>query len=75
MIIKDLIEKLQTFDENLSVFVDGYEYGILDLKLTYIDKIKVKRDVNENARLGGPHEIDDNGDIDGIIIGRSEFCI
>ena len=32
MIVKELIEKLKTFDENLKVVVDGYEEDFDDIK-------------------------------------------
>ena len=31
--VKDLIEKLKTFNEELVVFVDGYEFGVQYLEL------------------------------------------
>ena len=70
--VKDLIKKLQTFDENLPVFIDGYEYGIDNIKLMNIRQRRVKLNVNEDVRFGGPHEESRVGEIEGIIIGRTE---
>lgn len=77
--VKDLIDKLKTFDEELVVFVDGYEYGIQYLELDSVKEEKIVLNVNNDGHYYcGEHEIDDDSDyifdgkekIKGILISR-----
>jgi hypothetical protein len=55
MTVKDLIEKLQSLDQELPVFVNGYEGGCDDL--TDLKEIEVVRDVNSEKKwYYGSHE-------------------
>jgi len=59
MTIKELITKLQTFDRNLTVVVDGYEGGVTE-KFD-ISEGKMKKDVNKKWYYG-ESEIDEMGE-------------
>ena len=54
MKVKDLIKKLETFDPEMEVFVDGYEGGV-DTP-SKVSKQKVLLNVNEEDYYGS-HEI------------------
>ena len=59
MNVKSLIAKLQKYDENLLVFVDGYEGGVTE----NFNLLEVKIDTNVNkAWYYGESEISDSKD-------------
>lgn len=67
MKIKQLINKLSLLDENLEVFVQGYEYGYIPLdNFSEIEEM-VKR--NDRAMYGGQWE----KNFAGINIGEEYF--
>ena len=57
MTVKELIEKLQSLDQELPVFIDGYEGGCNDL--TDLVNIEVVRDVNTEWYYGSHEKIKD----------------
>ena len=57
MTVKELIEKLQSLDQELPVFIDGYEGGCNDL--TDLENIEVVKDVNTAWYYGSHEKIDD----------------
>jgi len=57
MTVKELIEKLQSLDQELPVFIDGYEGGCNDL--TDLINIEVVRDVNTEWYYGSHEKIKD----------------
>ena len=59
MKIKELISKLQMFDQNLTVVVDGYEGGVT-VKFDISEKT-IKTDVHKEWYYG-ESEIDETGD-------------
>lgn len=61
MTVKELVEKLKEFDENMRVVVAGYEGGVNDAELANAVKIKL----NQNTEwYYGKHEISDDEDFD-----------
>lgn len=54
MKIKDLIKMLESFDPDLTIYIDGYEGGYNDVKT--IDEIKILRDRNLYSNLIGDHD-------------------
>jgi len=57
MTVKELIEKLQTLDQEMPVFINGYEGGYDDL--TDLTNIEVVKDVNTQWYYGSHEKIDD----------------
>jgi hypothetical protein len=57
MTVKELIEKLQSLDQELPVFIDGYEGGCNDL--TDLENIEVVKDVNTAWYYGSHEKIND----------------
>ncbi len=57
MTVKELIEKLQNLDPEMSVFIDGYEGGCNDL--SDVEEIEVVRDVNTKWYYGSHEKIKD----------------
>ena len=57
MTVKELIEKLQTLDQEMPVFINGYEGGYDDL--TDLANIEVVKDVNTQWYYGSHEKIDD----------------
>lgn len=55
MTIRELISILKKHDPDMAVLVDGYEYGLCDVKEKTIRPIKYRRDVNI-GNYCGPHE-------------------
>lgn len=53
MKVKELIAKLQEFDGELEVLVDGYEGGCDEP--SFVEKIKIKRDFNKESGCYGKH--------------------
>ncbi len=53
MTIKELKEKLNSYPDNLSVLVDGYEGGFSEI--SEIKKTKVKLNIHTESYYG-PHE-------------------
>jgi hypothetical protein len=53
----DLIEKLQTLDPELPVFVDGYEGGCNDI--SHVTEIEVVRNVNSEWYYGAHEKVRD----------------
>lgn len=70
MVVKELIEILKQHDENMEVFVEGYEAGVESLESITVEKIK--KNVCERG-IYGEHKIDrygDEYDVIGLLIGR-----
>jgi len=59
MKVKELIEKLQSFDPELMVIVSGYEGGVDEVK--YAANVKIKLDVHTEWYYG-KHEVADRND-------------
>ena len=57
MTVKELIEKLQTLDQEMPVFINGYEGGYDDL--TDLTNIEVVKNVNTQWYYGSHEKIDD----------------
>ena len=57
MTVKELIEKLQSLDQELPVFINGYEGGCNDL--SDVEDIEVVRDVNTEWYYGSHEKIKD----------------
>jgi hypothetical protein len=57
MTIKELIEKLQSLDQELPVFINGYEGGCNDL--TDLEEIEVVKNVNTAWYYGSHEKIND----------------
>jgi hypothetical protein len=55
--VKELIEKLKTLDQEMPVFINGYEGGYDDL--TDLTNIEVIKDVNTQWYYGSHEKIDD----------------
>lgn len=66
MTIGELIEKLQTLDPTLEVFVRGYEGGYEDVN-TEFEIGTFRKNVNTEWYYG-KHEHDDSGDVEGIVL-------
>jgi hypothetical protein len=49
MTVKELIKRLQQFDENLPVVVSGYEAGVDDID--HIELVKIIKDIDLNKRF------------------------
>jgi len=69
MTIKELIEKLKEYPENMRVILDGYEGGYEDIKI--IRTLPIQFNVN-SADWDGPHDSckEDEKDETAIHIGR-----
>ena len=66
MKVKELIEKLQRYDSEQMVVINGYEGG--DDEIKEVKEIKLKLNVNK-AWYYGKHEIvDDNEDFDCVTV-------
>ena len=61
MTVKELIEKLKEFDENMRVVVAGYEGGVDDANSASAVKIKLNQNT---AWYYGKHEAVDDEDFD-----------
>lgn len=61
MTVKELIEKLKEFDENMRVVVAGYEGGVDDANSAIAVKIKLNQNT---AWYYGKHEAVDDEDFD-----------
>jgi len=59
MTIKELISKLQEFDQSLTIVVDGYEGGVTEH--FDISERKIKKDVHKKWYYG-ESEIDETGE-------------
>ena len=57
MTVKELIEKLKSLDQELPVFINGYEGGCNDL--SDVEDIEVVRDVNTEWYYGSHEKIKD----------------
>ena len=57
MKVKELIEKLQTLDQEMEVFIDGYEYGVERLCEEGISVKKITLNW-QDGEYGGKHEAD-----------------
>lgn len=68
MVVSELIEILQKLDPDLRVFVEGYESGFDDIKIS--DETNFSLYINEDWYYG-PHEKDKNGTIKGIVLERA----
>ena len=66
MTVGELIEKLQTLDPTLEVFIHGYEGGYADVN-TEFEIETFRKNVNTEWYYG-PHEQDDSGDIKAIVL-------
>lgn len=70
MTIKELISKLQEFDQSLTVVVDGYEGGVTENFA--ISERKIKKDVNKKWYYG-ESEIDETGDTKVLCLQRERL--
>ena len=71
MKVKKLIEILQQYDENMEVFVDGYEDGIDRLFAKNIKPEKIKLNWEFGGGYYGKHEINESKyNIIGIVLHR-----
>lgn len=70
MTVKELIEKLNTFDQDMIVLVNGYEGGLSDI--SKIEATKVNLNVNKEDYLG-PHEESPKGSTSAVYISRNLF--
>lgn len=72
MVVSELIEILQKLDPDLRVFVEGYESGFNDIKIS--DETNFSLYINKDWYYG-PHEKDKNGTIKGIVLegARNKF--
>lgn len=61
MTVKELIEKLKEFDENMRVVVAGYEGGVNDAELANAVKIKLNQNT---AWYKGKHKVSHDEDFD-----------
>lgn len=61
MTVKELIEKLKEFDENMRVVVAGYEGGVDDAERANAVKIKLNQNT---AWYYGKHEVSHDEDFD-----------
>jgi hypothetical protein len=71
MKVKELIEKLQAFDPELEVFVDGYEGGYDTPQLPFQSPMKLNVHTDENEWYYGKHELHratDNGQPDSVSV-------
>ena len=68
MVVSESIEILQKLDPDLRVFVQGYESGFDDIKIS--DETNFSLYINEDWYYG-PHEKDKNGPIKGIVLERA----
>jgi len=69
MRIKELIEKLKSYPNDLKVLVDGYEGGFSEISV--VTKTKVKLNTNTES-YNGPHDEVEGADTDVIVIRRSQ---
>ena len=67
MKVKEVIEKLKTYPDDLAVLVDGYEGGFGEISV--IKKTKVKLDVHEEDYYGAHDEVE-GADTEVIVIKR-----
>lgn len=65
MVVSELIEILQKLDPDLRVFVEGYELGFDDIKISDVSNFSLH--LNEEWYYG-PHVKDKNGTIKGIVL-------
>lgn len=56
MTVKELIELLSTYSEDLRVCVDGYEDGYEDLTPEKVQQISIKLNINDGW-WNGPHGV------------------
>lgn len=72
MVVSELIEILQKLDPDLRVFVEGYESGFDDIKVS--DQFNFQLYLN-NEWYYGPHEKFKEGNIKGVVIegARNKF--
>lgn len=70
MTVKELIEELQKLDPETKVFVQGYEDGYSFPEIHPLIK-RFSLDVHQEWYYG-PHELDENGEIQGVILKRIE---
>lgn len=68
MKIKELKEILSTYPDDMAVLVDGYEGGLQNVSPNAIFKTKIKLNALDGWRYGEPHEEDENGDTEAVII-------
>ena len=66
MTVGELIEKLQTLDPSLEVFVNGYKGGYEDVNTEF--EIRTFRKNINTEWYYGPHEQDYSGDVKGIVL-------
>lgn len=69
MIVRELIEILHKHDGNMTVLVEGYEYGLCDTEEENIKETRYFENHNR-ASFAGPHEPSAEGDHVGLVIGR-----
>jgi len=67
--VKQLIEELNTFSQDLHVVVNGYEWGYDDVDR--ITVIRINRDTNLGIDIAGKHDEADKDGIKHLYIGSS----
>jgi len=70
MTVARLIGILRRFDPDDLVLVNGYEYGLCEVKRADIRSIRFNKNVHTRV-IAGPHEEDKEGVFFGALIGRS----
>ena len=69
MTITELIAILSRHDGDMTVLVDGYEFGFSDLHEKHIRQMRFFENQNTES-FAGEHEEDAEGDRVGIVLGR-----
>ena len=68
MKVKELIKILERCQsKDADVLVDGYEYGVCDLKSDGIQTVRYDRNV-DNSYYGGPHKANEEGEFLGLLL-------
>ena len=71
MTVKELIKILRKYPSDDDVLVDGYEFGMCDLKENGIVSIRYNKNVYD-CYYAGPHKADENGEFLGLLLTRTE---
>ncbi len=56
MTVAELIKVLQSHDQSLTVYADGYEGGLLEVSPGSVHSCFIVRDYNKDDAYQGPHE-------------------
>lgn len=70
MTVAELIVMLQGMPQDVTVFVDGYEGGIITPKTPRLVRAKLADLKYGNGNLFGTHDEDPRGDVVGVLIER-----